>query len=149
PRADLQAVRGYATQFQLQRLARGVGELDPGAFRMPAAGPVADLVAGPAQLLDASVREDPAGVVDRAEAVRVLLHDDDHCAGPELERGVQPPEALRGLVGGAGRRVGLAGRPDAPGAVPGAAELARGDRELPAADLQLAAPAAHLAEPGC
>ena len=56
---------------------------------------------GPAELLDAAVGPHAGGVVERAVAVGLLLHDHDDGEVVEAQGHVQPPEP-----GGAGRRPG-------------------------------------------
>src|SRR6202022_3086760 len=111
------------------------------------AGTIVDLHPRPAELLDAAVLPDAGAVVERPEALLVLLDDHDDAEVVERHRHVEPPHPLERRIVGAARRLGLADRPDTPRAVAGADPHQRVDGDLLAVDQQLTAPGAHLRQP--
>src|SRR4051812_3869987 len=116
-------------------------------FWMPGPGPIVDLDARPAQLVDPAVLPDADRVAERAVPGAVLLRDDHDGEAVEPQRHVEPPEAEVGVVRGPSGWLGLADRADAPRAVPRPHPGVRRDRDLLAVDPQDAAPHAHLGEP--
>src|SRR5205823_14466209 len=108
----VQRYEAEGVDLERQRLSAALGEVDGGVLGVTGAGCVTDVDLGPAELLAAAVGPDARGVVEDAEAVGLLLHDDDDRVVVEAHRHVQPPEAVDG--GRLALRLGLPDRPYPP-----------------------------------
>src|SRR5262249_59169407 len=73
PGADVENHRPERLYLDVERLAATCREVQHRSLRMARARPVLDLHFRPAELLDATVRPDARGVVERAEAIGQFL----------------------------------------------------------------------------
>ena len=94
--AHVQRHEAEGVDLESEGLAAPLGQVDGGVLGVAGAGLVADVDLGPAQLLLAAVGPDARGVVEDAEAVGLLLDDDDDRVVVEAHRHVQPPKAVDG-----------------------------------------------------
>src|SRR3954468_12416079 len=113
---------------------------------MAVAAAVVDLDAGPAKLLDPAVGPHPAGLVERAVTVRLLLEDHHEHEVVEPERHVEPPEAVERLVRRAAGWIGVTRGTDPPRPVARAHPRRSVDVALLPADAQPALPGSDLRE---
>src|SRR5262245_1211535 len=107
---------------------------------MAGARAVLDVELRPAQLLPAAITPDPHGVVGDAEAICLLLGQQDDGVVVEPQLAVHPPESPEARLRGPARRLRLPNRAQAPGPVPRPDPAGGVDGDLVAADAQDAGP---------
>src|SRR6478735_11539649 len=112
--ADVNRHRQFGLDVEIDWAAVECGRLDGRTGGDARSGAVVDLHPGPTELLDAAVLPDAGAVVERPEAVLVLLDDEDDAEVVERHRYVEPPHPFERRIVGAAGRLGFADRPDAP-----------------------------------